>query len=75
VPAWRVEAVVIVRGIGLMVIVRPVVDAVRCVGVVESVAVMVTETGPPVAVVGVPPITPELGLIDSPPGSPVAEYV
>ncbi len=58
-----------------MVIVSPVVDAVRWLGVVASVAVMTTETAPLVAVVGVPLITPLPGLIDNPPGRPVAVYV
>ena len=53
--------------------VKPVVDAVWCVGLVESVAVIVTATEPCVAVVGVPLIAPVLALIDNPAGSPVAE--
>src|SRR5437588_727690 len=57
-----------------MVMLSPVVDAVRCVGL-ESVTVMVTATGPPVAAVGVPLITPVLALIDRPAGRPAAEYV
>ena len=59
---------------GAIVIVSPVVDAVWCVGVVESVTVMVTGLAV-TAVVGVPPMAPVLALIDSPPGRPVAEYV
>ena len=54
-----------------IVIERPLVDAVKCVGVVESVAVNVTGKVP--AVVGVPLIWPLLGLIDSPFGRPLAE--
>ena len=50
----------------------PVVDAVRWVGVVESVAVIVTWLVPG-GPVGVPLITPVLALIVSPAGRPVAE--
>src|SRR5436190_877182 len=69
------RALLVIVKPGLIVIVSPVVDAVWCVGLVESVAVMVTATGPPVAVVGVPLITPVPVLIDRPAGRPVAEYV
>jgi hypothetical protein len=47
--------------------------AVWAVGVFESIAVTVTELPP--AVVGVPLMAPVAELIDSPPGSPVADHV
>src|SRR4051794_27368911 len=66
---------VMVSGAGLIVIVSPVVDAVWCTGRVASVAVIVTETGFTVGVVGVPLITPLFKLIDRPAGRPVAGNV
>jgi hypothetical protein len=56
----------------LIVIVKPLVEAVCGVGVVESVAVIVTEVGPP-AVVGVPVMAPVLVLMDRPAGRLVDE--
>jgi len=58
-----------------MLIANPIVDAVWCTGRVESVAVMVTEKGLPVVVVGVPLITPVPALIVNPAGRPVAVNV
>ena len=67
------SAVLLIVRPARIVIVKPLVDAVRCVGLVESVAVIVTGTAPLVAAVGVPVIWPVLELMDSPAGSPVAE--
>src|SRR5207302_4622543 len=75
VPTCGSAVLVIVTAGGAMVIVSPVVDAVWWVGVVESVAVMVTATGLAVAAVGVPLIAPVPALIVSPLGRPVAVYV
>ena len=78
-PAYAVPTVplgsgllAIVKVVARMLTVRPVVEAVWCVGSVESVAVMVTATAPAVAAVGVPLIAPLLLLIVRPAGRPVA---
>ena len=48
-------------------------EAVRCVGLVESVAVTLTLDVP--VAVGVPLIVPELESMDNPAGNPVADQV